>query len=379
MEEALDMEEALQTARTNNLVLRNSELELESAKAGRSGILDLDPAQFSYTYGQINTGAQDRFIEIQQDLGSLLTHVQRSGFVKQQIALQQSSLLLTRADLDRKVKTLYQYWVYTFSLKQLSEREHALYGELLKVAAVRFERGESSLLEKSLVETRYAAVLNELNEAQRMYMEAGRLVGQVLQVSDSLVPADRVLVKYMPAGRNDPVDPTLAESLVARYYEDLYLLEQAGLKVERSRFFPALSAGYFNQSIDRVAGFSGFLVGVRFPLWFVPRAGRVKQARLSAEMAGNEMQLQMHRQDMQRVTLGGQVENFDRQIAYYEETALKSAETLIYTATLQFEKQDIEYFEFIQSISVALDIHRAYLDQLWQHNRAAIELEYLLQ
>ena len=49
------------------------------------------------------------------------------------------------------------------------------------------------------------------------------------------------------------------------------------------------------------------------------------------------------------------------------------------TATLQFEKQDIEYFEFIQSISVALDINRTFLDQLNRYNQTAIELEYLMK
>jgi cobalt-zinc-cadmium resistance protein CzcA len=157
------------------------------------------------------------------------------------------------------------------------------------------------------------------------------------------------------------------------------MLEQANLKLEKSKFFPGLSAGYFNQSFDRIAGFSGFMVGMTFPLWFVPQGGRVSQARIKADMAQNELRLQVHRHKMRRETLTAQLRNYDTQLSYFQETAMNSAETLMNTASLQFEKQDIEYFEFIQSISVALDIKSAYLDQLSRYNQTAIELEYLMK
>ncbi len=78
----LTQDEAIEIARGNNLVLKNAQLELESAEAGRKGIVDLDQTEFRYTYGQINTGVDDRFIEIEQNFGSILTHIQHSGFVK---------------------------------------------------------------------------------------------------------------------------------------------------------------------------------------------------------------------------------------------------------------------------------------------------------
>ena len=41
--------------------------------------------------------------------------------------------------------------------------------------------------------------------------------------------------------------------------------------------------------------------------------------------------------------------------------------------------QGIEYFEFIGSVSVGIDIQREYLKQLNQYNLVAVELEYLLK
>jgi NADH:ubiquinone oxidoreductase subunit 6 (subunit J) len=45
----LDLEKAVTLARENNLVLKNAELELESARAGKQSVVDLNPTEFRYT------------------------------------------------------------------------------------------------------------------------------------------------------------------------------------------------------------------------------------------------------------------------------------------------------------------------------------------
>lgn len=136
---------------------------------------------------------------------------------------------------------------------------------------------------------------------------------------------------------------------------------------------------YFNQTIDQAVGFSGFQVGMTFPLWFLPQGGRIKQARLQSEIARNEMQVQIHKRDRSVENLQEKLRSYKKQLEYYEGTALQSSETLFRTATLQLEQQGIEYFEFIASISVALDIRKEYLDQINRYNQAVIELEFLLK
>ncbi|MFC2116702.1 CusA/CzcA family heavy metal efflux RND transporter [Bacteroidota bacterium] len=371
----LTQDEAVALARDNNLVLRNAELELESARVGKRSVFDLDQTEFRYSYGQLNSSLDDRLIELEQNFGSILTHVQKSGYVKQQIEAKQSSLLLTQAELDRSVKAIYQYWLYHYHMMNLTSREHDFYSRLVAIAKVQYENGETSLLEKSLVETRFAGVQNELRDSERMYFETGTLLQEVLQVAVPLVPGDTVFSRVDLIGEADLKENTLID----RYYDNLYQLEMANVKLEKSRFFPGLSAMYFNQTIDEVVGFSGFQVGMTFPLWFVPQGGRIKQARLQSEIARNEMLVQVQKRDRSVENLKEKLRSYDKQIKYYEETALQSSETLFRTATLKLEQQGIEYFEFIASISVALDIQREYLDQLNRYNQAAIELEYLLK
>jgi cobalt-zinc-cadmium resistance protein CzcA len=371
----LTQEDVLDLARENNLVLKNAELELEQARAGKRLVVYLEPAEFRYTYGQINTSLDDRFIEIEQNLGSILTHIQRSGYVQQEIRTKQSNLLLTRAELERRVKSLYQYWLYQYSILSLAAKEHEFYLKLSDIAGSRYENGETSLLERSLVETQLAGVKNQLKESERLFYEAGNLLQQVLQVDEVLIPGDTVLRRLPMLVVQDAAQSTLID----QYYDTLYRLEQANVKLEKSRFFPGLSANYFNQTIDQVTGFSGFQVGMSFPLWFLPQGGRIQQAKLQSEIARNEMLVQAQKRDRSVVNLQEKIRSYEDQLAYYEETALKSSTTLIRAATAQLEQQGIEYFEFIGSVTVALDIRREYLRQMIGYNETVIELEFLVK
>jgi cobalt-zinc-cadmium resistance protein CzcA len=369
------MKQALKIAMEKNLVLRNAELELETARSGKRTVVDLDPTRVAYTYGQINTGLDDRFLEIEQDFGSVLTHVQRSGYVKQQIELKQSNLLLTRAELERRIKAVYQQWLFHYSLMNLTSREHGYYSKLVEIAETQFRNGEIDLLERSLLETSFAGLQNELRESERLFAETGTLLQQLLQMNTPLLPADSVQTRLPFTVKDQAVE----NGLIIQYYNDRYELELANVKLEKSKYFPGLSALYFNQSIDQIAGFSGFGVGMRIPLWFVPQGGRVRQAKLQSEIARNEVLVQTTARDRNLENLEVKIRSYRKQLDYYENTALESSETLIRTANLQLEKQGIEYFEFIGSVSVGMDIRREYFQQLNRYNQAVIELEYLLK
>jgi cobalt-zinc-cadmium resistance protein CzcA len=335
----------------------------------------MDPIELGYTYGQINTAANDRFLELEQNFGSILTHIQRSGFVKQEIEVKKSNLMLSQAELERRVKLIYQYWIYHYSMMNLTMREFEYYSKLTRIAQAQYISGEIDLLKKSLVETSFTGLQNELLENQRLYAETGSLLQQVLQVDIPLEPSDSVQFRLSPGIVENPG----TKPLVIQYYDELYNLELANVKLEKSRYFPGLSAMYFDQTIDGNTGFSGFRVGLTFPLWFVPQGGRVEQARLQSEIARNEMQVQANTRDRNIDVIMGKIRSYNEQLNYYEESALISAETLIQTADLQLQRQGIEYFEYIGSVSVGLDIRREYQKLLNDYNLAVIELEYLLK
>ncbi|MCS3025223.1 TolC family protein [Bacteroides xylanisolvens] len=57
------------------------------------------------------------------------------------------------------------------------------------------------------------------------------------------------------------------------------------LRVEQSHFFPEISVGYTRQDILPLKNLNAWMIGVSFPIYFLPQKSKVKQARLTATSA----------------------------------------------------------------------------------------------
>ena len=69
------------------------------------------------------------------------------------------------------------------------------------------------------------------------------------------------------------------------------------------------------------------------------------------------------------------LDQIQNDLIYYHENALKKAALLKITAQTQFEKEEIEYMEYLQSIKAAQEINLGYLETLYNYNETAIKLE----
>ena len=157
-------------------------------------------------------------------------------------------------------------------------------------------------------------------------------------------------------------------------------LRRSQTSLEKSRFFPGLSVGYFRQNITdselNLSGLQGWQVGVSFPLWFLPQKSRISQARILEEQAGNSLDYLRYNlnQEMEKLLL--QLEQAEKQLDYYQQTALPQSDIIIRTADLQLEQGEIDYFRYLQSVSAAIRIRMDYLGSLNDYNQSMIQLSY---
>ena len=68
-----------------------------------------------------------------------------------------------------------------------------------------------------------------------------------------------------------------------------------------------------------------------------------------------------------------------RQLQYYNEYGLNQADEIIRNARLRFEKENMDYMEYVQSLSMALSIKTQYLETLNNYDQTAIQLEFYAQ
>ncbi len=371
----ITINQAVELAIENNPEVKNAQLSTLSAKKQKQGILNFQPLEFSYQKGQMNSVLIDQSFEINQNFGSLLTHFQTGQLVNESIELSEKELDIVRKNISAETKIAWYKWILLINQHKIKQKQVNLYKEFVRIAQLKYELGESNLLEQTMAETEYATTKNELLKITEQLVIAENKLKQIMNIDGNFLPESDTLVIYkLPAG-TDP-NQRFSSSVILDYYENLYQIEHVKLNIERSRYFPEISAGYFNQQIDQVDGFTGWSIGLSMPIWFLPQNARVQESKIEKEKALNNFEYQKFNLEKEIENLVLQLDQVQNDLIYYHESALKKAEILNNTAKLKFEKEEINYMEFLQSIKTAQDIKLGYLETLYQYNEIAIKLEF---
>ena len=374
----INIQQAVELALENNPTIKNARLSVTSAQKQKQGILNFQPTEFSYQRGQINSALIDQSFEINQNFGSLLTHFQSGKLVKENIHLSEKELQLAQKNITAETKIAWYHWILLINQHKIKQKQVELYQEFVRIAQLKYELGESNLLEQTMAETEYASTKNELLKLTEQLIIAENNLKQIMHIEGNLLPENDSLAIYaLPAGTNP--HERFSSSILLDYYENLFRIENAKYNMERSRFFPELSAGYFNQQIDQVDGFTGWSIGLSMPIWFLPQNANVQQAKIEAQKAQNTFNYQKFNLEKEIENLVLQLDQIQNDLLYYHESALKKAEILRRTARSKFEKEEINYMEFIQSIKTAQEINLGYLETLYRYNETAIKLEFYTQ
>ena len=70
-----------------------------------------------------------------------------------------------------------------------------------------------------------------------------------------------------------------------------------------------------------------------------------------------------------------ELNQYFRQIRHFSENALPQAEILLRTALLQLNAEEIDYTQYLQSVSLAIQIKSDYYQATNNYNQTAIQLE----
>lgn len=375
----LSLDQALEVGLENHPSVNNARLEVLSAQKMKGNVLQLPSTEFTYQYGQINSELKDPMWQINQSFGSLLAHGQRSNYVNQQIALNETELALAQKQLKKEVKAAYYSWVYEHELLKQRQQELNLYSDYSQKIKLRYESGESDLLEKTLSESQYSNARNALEKQKDQVQIAENSLKQLLydpdlgQISPAVDTLQAINFQAESLGNN-------TNTLLVDRSQKALNLSQSLVKLESSMFFPELSVGYFNQNISdsevRLKNLQGWQVGVAFPIWFFPQKSKVSRAKIQEQQALNYREYMEYNvgQEIDKLLL--QLSQTEKQLNYYTATALPQAEVILNTANLQLSQGEIDYFRYLQSITTAIQIKIDYLNSLNDYNQAVINLEF---
>ncbi|MBS1527036.1 MAG: CusA/CzcA family heavy metal efflux RND transporter [Bacteroidetes bacterium] len=384
----ITMEQALSTALSNNFGIKSSQLQVSQQSALKSSSFDLGKTNLNFQYGQFNSINRDNNISIQQSIPFPgLFKSQRKVFEAQETNAR-IGLTVTQAQLRYEVRKAYGQLSYYIALNDLFLKQDSIYSEFSRAASLRFQAGESNLLEKTTAETQLNEVRNQKTKNDGDVAAGSAELQRLMNIGDSVIIAKGSFIKANAEFKH--LDSAINQNPQLAYQRQQVLMSDRNIALEKAKSGPDFSVGYFNQSIigiQNVGGqdrnftganrFQGVQAGVSIPLFFKPYASRVKAARIQKEVSETQLQLYQKNLSSEYEQAYHQLLKNERSLSYYEKSALPNADLILRQAQIAFRNGEISYVEFVQALKTASDIRFAYLEALNEYNQSVYDLQYL--
>ena len=368
----ITIEKAVSLAFENNPKIRAATLEIRKQESLRKSSFDLGKTTVSYTRGQINAAETDYEWNISQDFKFPTVYQAQSKLQKEKVALSEVSLQVQKNSLERDVRAVYMQLQYAKSkFKLISELENE-FKNFAIIAGKRYEVGETNLIEKMVAKSKQEEVRLLKYETQLDVENYRKQLQLLLNIEGIITITETELEKV-----SSKIGSLNTESTFLKLQEQKVSISERAHTLEKSKFLPDLSAGYFNQQIEGVKNFTGFQIGVKVPLFFWSQKGRAQAAKKDAEIA--QMNYEQTKLDI-KTGLESNVQEYEKykaSLKYYETEGIQLADKLFYSANKAYKEGEIGYVEYIATVEQAIAIKRTYLEKINLYNQALNKIDYL--
>ncbi len=275
----LSLSEVLQTAIANNPNLKAADLQTQQDRALQGASWSIPKTTFSLTHGQYNSIYEnDNQFNVSQSLAFPTVYSSQKKLAHDRIASSDWMRTATQNELVQQVKSTWYFLSLEKNKRLLFLEQDSINQRFARAASLRYQTGESNLLEKATAEAQVAEIKVRLDQSASDIEIYKTRLKTLLNLSEDIdIRADtlKALVVDLPMDiATIRGNPTLA------WFRQQIELAESEKSVERSRLMPDLTFGYFNQSlngpnqdkngtpVEYTSGdrFTGFQVGVAIPL-----------------------------------------------------------------------------------------------------------------
>ena len=386
----ISVDDAINTALKNNLEIQSQQLSVQSSRILKKSVFELPKTNVNFQFGQYNSINQDKAFQINQSIPFPTYYTSKSGLFK---AESESSELQQQATAS-EIKAQVQYWFYQMQYLQTTKKHlqslDSLYYDFVSAAALRYETGETNLLEKTTAETKRGQLSLLLKQNETDFITAYHSLKTLMNTSEDFVLSNSE--KFQPIAISNVLDTTLIANnpSLKLLYQQAVIANQ-NKKIETASTLPDFNVGYFNQSLigvqsingadvnfDGSKRFQGFNLGISIPITFFSNASKIKsleykQQALQRDADNGKLILQTKLQNAFQ-----QYNQNLLQYNYYNSTALPNAEIIISTAKIGFKSGDIGYIEYLQALQTAIDVQLNYLQSINQINQSIVIINFLI-
>ncbi|MEG0560115.1 MAG: CusA/CzcA family heavy metal efflux RND transporter [Muribaculaceae bacterium] len=371
-QEKVSLNQAIEIAKQNSPRLKTTSASIRQTIAQKGEIMEIAPTVLNYNWGlnKVENGNRNSGIEITQDFGSLLTPYYKNSLVKNKVTSGEFLKLIIEKEIIAEVKRAWAYYQYATNLCELYNTQTTLSEKLQKIGEIRYKQGDITLLEKNMTATIAADMRNKYYQAMEEQKLALKKFNWVCYTDSQIIPHEIVTKTLFSASA---ITDDGISKIHLQYYNSKVSETKAKLNIERSRYFPGITLGYIHQIYPR--GVNSMKIELAVPIWFFSTKSKIKQAKEDIYIAQTEADANIY--DIKQKLTDSEIiiRQKSKSIGYYTTSALKEAEELIKVANLQLRHNETNITEFIQAFNTALEIHKGYIETVYQYNVAVLEYE----
>ncbi|HTN20727.1 MAG TPA: CusA/CzcA family heavy metal efflux RND transporter [Pelobium sp.] len=385
----LSMEHAILIAIQNNQTVKSSQLLIQQQQALKGTSMDFGKTDLNLEYGQINGLNKDNNISVQQNIPYPGLFKNQRNLNQAKIKSAEINLTVTQNELMYQVRSTYTQLAYFLALQKLYQSQDTVYRNFQRAASLRYQAGETNLLEQTTAETQYNEIRNQMTKNQSniaIYIsELQRLLNTKQRPELDTADFKRII------WNDNILDSAIAHNPTLAYQKQQVEIADNSIGVERAKAAPDFTVGYFNQSIIgnyTVSGqnqyfgsdkrFQGVQAGISIPLFFKPYSSRIKAAKIEKQVAESQYSLFEKNLTEQFSQAYQDMAKDAKSLDYYETSALPNVDLILKQAQIAFQNGEIAYIEFLQALRTYSDIRFNYLETLNEYNQAVYNLQYLI-
>ncbi|PJA07117.1 MAG: CusA/CzcA family heavy metal efflux RND transporter [Flavobacteriales bacterium CG_4_10_14_0_2_um_filter_32_8] len=383
-QQTIDLQSAIDMALKNNLLVKNENLQAEYQKKMKAAVVDIPQTNLTGEYGQINSIYKDTKFGISQSISFPTVYAKQRSLQNENYKNSVLNIAIKEAELKKQVSEVFYLLVYLQQKQKILLQNDSVYASFLEKANLRFHHGESNVLETATAETQRGQIAIQLNQLKND-VEITQLQFQLLLNTTSV---------FTPLAEKPKIDFTaLLDTTAINNHPQIKVLQQqkqislVNTQLEKSKLLPELNFGYNTQSIQGTGPdnvwysksdrFNFIQFGVGIPLFFFSQKAKISSAKTLELISENNYQIGLQTMQNELQSVFKQYQTHLQTVNYFENTALKNANTITKTANQQFANGDINYLEWTMLINNAISIQSNYIDAVKEFNQTIIQLNYL--
>ncbi|MFZ1702714.1 MAG: TolC family protein [Saprospiraceae bacterium] len=381
----IPLEEAFAIAKENNHKVRAQNLSTAFHQKSIGSVSFLTPTQITAEYGQINSFYRDNGFSVQQGFKLPFVYLHQKAEKSEQLKSAQNRRVYTIKQVEQNIELVYEKYTFLAAKIELLQQWDSLYKKLETQANIRFQSGESNVLETLNIQ-------QKVEQNQILLQQTKTELDLVIQEFQWILNAKTfyipTLKKMELRAFNTLIDPSFtANHPLIRIAEQEINIAKAVLQNVSDLRYPEITLDYQNMSMrgtgadDLIYGkkdrFHNIQLGVSIPILHNGLSAQKKANEILVEQKSEEFFEVKKEMETKIQQVNITVRETIRQVKTFENTLLPNAALIEKTALTMYKSGEINYLDFMIIIEKSFETKMLYLQTVALANEQIIGLNYL--